>query len=328
VITLNYGVAIILFTIFMKAILLPLTVKQQKSMVKTQKIQPLLMEIQQKYGNDKEKLNQETMKLYQKYKINPMSGCLPMLIQLPIIMALYFVVKEPIIYIMGVGKGDVWRLVFAIQDWSAANPDAFAQLLTSLKVDSLDALTNNNYKMFGMYEIQIARFLHENQEIMNSHWITETGQIYKVINFSFLGLDLSRTPDMGAILELITGNMSGIDSQTIALWSIPVLSGVSSFATSKISQATQPPAPPKKDEYGNEKPNPMKTMMIIMPFFSAWLAFTLPAAIGLYWTISNVLAIIQQIIVTKAVDVGITDEQIEGEIVNAKENRKKRKKRK
>ncbi|MEG2670374.1 MAG: YidC/Oxa1 family membrane protein insertase, partial [Oscillospiraceae bacterium] len=130
------------------------------------------------------------------------------------------------------------------------------------------------------------------------------------------------------ILELITGNMSGIDSQTIALWSIPVLSGVSSFATSKISQATQPPAPPKKDEYGNEKPNPMKTMMIIMPFFSAWLAFTLPAAIGLYWTISNVLAIIQQIIVTKAVDVGITDEQIEGEIVNAKENRKKRKKRK
>lgn len=73
-ITSNYGIAIILFTIIIKLILMPLTVKQQKSMLKTQKLQPLLMEIQKKYGNDKDKLNQETMKLYQKYKINPMSG--------------------------------------------------------------------------------------------------------------------------------------------------------------------------------------------------------------------------------------------------------------
>ena len=69
-ITSNYGIAIILFTIIIKLILMPLTVKQQKSMLKTQKLQPLLMEIQKKYGNDKDKLNQETMKLYQKYKIN------------------------------------------------------------------------------------------------------------------------------------------------------------------------------------------------------------------------------------------------------------------
>ncbi len=91
-------------------------------MLKTQKLQPLLMEIQKKYGNDKDKLNQETMKLYQKYKINPMSGCLPMLIQLPILLALYWVVKKPIIYIMGVGGSDVWRIVSAIEDWGAGKP--------------------------------------------------------------------------------------------------------------------------------------------------------------------------------------------------------------
>ena len=67
----NYGVAIILFTVFVKLVLLPLDLKQRKSMAKTQKIQPLLMEVQKKYANDKEKLSQETMKLYQKYGINP-----------------------------------------------------------------------------------------------------------------------------------------------------------------------------------------------------------------------------------------------------------------
>ena len=72
----NYGIAIILFTVFIKAVLLPLDIKQKKSMAKTQKIQPLLMEVQKKYANDKEKLNQETMKIYQKYGINPMGGSL------------------------------------------------------------------------------------------------------------------------------------------------------------------------------------------------------------------------------------------------------------
>ena len=70
----------------------------------------------------------------------------------------------------------------------------------------------------------------------------------------------------------------------------------------------------------------MKTMMIIMPKFSAWIAFTLPAAIGFYWVLSNVIQIIQQVVITKFASVDISDEEIEGEILNAKKNRKKRKK--
>ena len=70
----------------------------------------------------------------------------------------------------------------------------------------------------------------------------------------------------------------------------------------------------------------MKSMMIIMPFMSAWFAFTLPSAVGLYWIVSNIIAILQQLILAKIIDPGITEEQIEGEIVNAKKNRKKRKK--
>ena len=96
----NYGIAVILFTVIVKILLIPLGVKQQKTTVKTKLVRPELEKIQAKYKNDKEKLNEETMKLYQKYGINPMGGCLPLLVQLPILLGLYRVIQEPITWIM------------------------------------------------------------------------------------------------------------------------------------------------------------------------------------------------------------------------------------
>lgn len=328
----NYGGAIILFTIVIKAILMPLTLKQQKSMLKTQKIQPLLMELQNKYGNDKEKLNQETMKLYQKYKINPMSGCFPMLIQLPILFALYWVVKKPIIFIMGVGGDDVWRIVSALEDWSTwapQNMEQLSQLVASIpRIESLNDYVNTSFKSFGEAEITIARFLHIHPEIMDSHWITETGNAYRLIDFDFAGIDLSATPDLWGLVGLITGKVpeGGVNWNMIGLWIIPIVAGGSSFLTTKISQAAQPQQQPQVDENGVEKPNPMKTMMVIMPFFSAWIAFTMPAAIGFYWILSSVIQLLQQFLVNKIANVGLTDDDIKEEIENAKKNRKKRKK--
>lgn len=323
----NYGVALILFTIIVKAILFPLTLKQQKSMMKTQKLQPILNELQQKYGNDKEKLNQETMKIYQKYKINPMSGCLPLLIQLPILLALYWVVRQPMVYIMGFGESEVWRAINAIEEFSATNPDAVNALLSSMNIEGFNVFRDANYSNFGMYEIQVARFLQDYPDVMKSPWITEMGRNILVLNFDFLGIDLSQTPDLWSIVGLITGNIpENFGWSTVGLWLIAILSGVSAYASSKISQALQPQQQPQVDENGVEKANPMKTMMIIMPIFSAWIAFTLPAAIGFYWVLSNVIQIIQQVVITKFASVDISDEEIEGEILNAKKNRKKRKK--
>lgn len=325
-ITGNYGIAIILFTILIKAVLMPLTVKQQRSMLKTQKIQPLMMELQQKYANDKEKLNQETMKLYQKYQINPMSGCLPLLIQLPILMMLYWVVRKPVVYIMGFGESDVWRVVSAVVEWAEGDAERMPAFLSALGISSVNELTDNAYKMFGMYEIQIARFLQNHSEIMSNHWITEAGKDFTVINFDFLGLDLSQTPNLKAFLSLFMGRIDGLTAQTAALWIIPVLSGASAYLTSLISQKQQPQQQPQVDKDGNEVPNTMKSMMIMMPLMSAWFAFTLPAGIGVYWIISNILSMVQTFVLNKIINPGITDEQIEGEVINAKKNRKKRKK--
>lgn len=97
----NYGLALIIFTIIVRAVMFPLTLRQYKSSAEMQKVQPLLQEIQRKYANDKEKLNQEMMKLYQEHKINPAGGCLPLLIQMPILLALWQAITKPLKYMLG-----------------------------------------------------------------------------------------------------------------------------------------------------------------------------------------------------------------------------------
>ena len=94
--TLNYGLAIILFTVFIKLITIPLSLKQQRSMKKTQEIQPVLLKMQEKYKDNQQKLAEEMQKLYQKEKVNPFAGCLLLLIQLPIIYAMFFAIAEPV----------------------------------------------------------------------------------------------------------------------------------------------------------------------------------------------------------------------------------------
>lgn len=97
----NYGLALIIFTIIVRTAMFPLTLKQYKSTAEMQKVQPLLQEVQRKYANDKEKLNEETMKLYQEHKINPAGGCFPLLIQMPILFALWRVIAKPLKFMLG-----------------------------------------------------------------------------------------------------------------------------------------------------------------------------------------------------------------------------------
>lgn len=94
----NYGLSIILFTIFVKVLLLPLTIKQTKSTKAMQDIQPKMKEIQEKYKTKPEKQQQEIMNLYKEAKINPLAGCLPLLIQMPILFGLYAVLRDPVAY--------------------------------------------------------------------------------------------------------------------------------------------------------------------------------------------------------------------------------------
>ncbi len=328
----NYGLAIILFTVFIKLALFPLDLKQRRSMAKTQKIQPLLMEVQKKYANDKEKLNQETLKLYQKYGINPASGCLPMLIQLPIILALYWVIKKPIFYMMGVDASEIWRIAEAFNSWAASNADKVGSI--PLPVTYAKGMGNAN--TFATYEIQISQILYDNPEILNHPAIANWDKNLEPVNFRFLGMNLAEVPSLNAFFGMFIGKFSAITPSVALLWIIPVLSGLSSWLTSKVTS----PAPPEKPKKGvvlseaekaqaktNNTSDTMRAMTTIMPLFSAWFAFTLPAAVGLYWIVSNVIQILNYFLVKKYMTEEISQEELEGDIQNVK-SRKNRKKRK
>ncbi|MBQ7718278.1 MAG: YidC/Oxa1 family membrane protein insertase [Clostridia bacterium] len=144
----NYGVAIFLFTLIVRIILLPLNIKQQKSMIKMQKINPLLTELQTKYKNDKEKQNQETMKLYKKYKISPMSGCFPMLIQFPILIALIWVIYDPGWYMFHI---DTAKEI-------AAHPEIYEGMSTQLAKLQVAVNSGLNAKIFGINLVAIPDF--------------------------------------------------------------------------------------------------------------------------------------------------------------------------
>lgn len=124
----NYGVALIIFTIIIKLLILPLNLKSQKSMVKQQKLMPQLQELQKKYANDKEKLNKEMMELYQANGANPASGCLPMLLQFPIIIGLFQVIQKPLSYMLRINFNAPENInaVINLQQVVANNPDLSA----------------------------------------------------------------------------------------------------------------------------------------------------------------------------------------------------------
>lgn len=273
----NYGWSLIIFTLAVKLILLPLGLKQQKSMTKMQLVQPKLSEIQKKYENDKNKLSEETMKLYKEYNISPMGGCLPMLIQLPILFGLYRVIYQPLTYMLHYSEDQVNALMTKLE--LAKSPQV---------------------------EIAIA-------------------QAENLVNFRFLGLDLSASPSLG--------NFNW-------LWLIPILAGVTTFLTSKITtwmngndkkkEEEKKPArvlnPDQKPASSSE--STMKTMTYIMPLMTTWIAFSFPAAMGLYWTISNVFSMGQTLLLNGYYSKKLKDEFVVMEEKKALADAEKKKRRK
>lgn len=118
----NYGIALILFTFTTKLLLFPLTYNQQKSLEKQQELAPKLEELKKSYPNDNQKLQEEQQKLYAKYNVNPLSGCLPMLLQLPLIMALYRIIREPALYIQSENINMNFLGIFKLDVTPAFNP--------------------------------------------------------------------------------------------------------------------------------------------------------------------------------------------------------------
>lgn len=268
----NYGLSIIIFTILIKLVLLPLNIHSQKAMKKQQKIQPYVAELQEKYKNDPEKLQREMMKLYKDNNISMAGGCLPMFIQMPILVGLYQVIQKPLSYLKDVD----WMLQETI-DKVYMLRDMFA--------------TGN---LVNQTEEQLANM----SQIQLSNWATQhfgAGDPWS-INFNFIGLDLSHVPST-AINYIMHLDFSDMGKILILL--IPIFAVILSILTNKITMAQTGQDKAKQDD---KAASMNKSMMWMMPIMTLFFTFTLPSGLGLYWIISSVMQIIQQLVLNKFLD--------------------------
>lgn len=283
----NYGVALILFTILIKLIILPLNLKSQRSMVKQQKLAPQLQELQRKYANDKDKLNKEMMELYKANDANPASGCLPLLLQFPIIIGLFQVIQKPLSYIIGIDFNlpENINKVINLQQIVANNAELSAVAPNGFLTMTMEDLANN-------FQIAMSNFAANPAVQGFSDWI---------INFDFLGLDLSRYPSevWGPLSMLIGGQISPSLLSVLPLLAVPVIAGLTSWLLTKMTPSN--PAQNNTTSGGPEDTaaSMNKSMTLMMPLMSVFFTFTLPSGVGLYWIVSNVVQMIQQYFTVK-----------------------------
>lgn len=268
----NYALALVVFTVFFRMILLPSTISQQKNAAKQMRMQAKLAKIQEKYKDyqkpDKQqKMAEEQQALYQTEGYSAMTGgCLPLLIQLPIMYGIYGAVYHPIRYILGISS------------------DVIEKLATTYTELTGQAITVSGRTGHGeMYILGKISEVLEKTEGLSQEVIT------KLTNFDFtiFGVPLYGVPSTSTIK-----NFGSATREERLLLLIPILAGLTSLMSSLLIQARQNKSNPNAAQ--------MKSMtlmtMLMMPLMSLWITFSLPAAVGVYWIISNIVAFFQTLI--------------------------------
>ena len=279
----SYGVALILFTLVIKLIMLPFQMKSKKSMMRMSRVSGQMQELQKRYAKNQAKLQEEMQKLYEEEGVNPMSGCLWSLIPFPILIALYSIIRQPITHFMMLSK-DVLQTVVQ----SAA--DAGVNLTNIVMMDKATgtpALKDGLYQLASYGQINLVKAVQEMGLSTPEGWFD--------MNYNFLGLDLTATPWEYVKNFTFTWAMIGVIL-------IPILAGLSQFVFSKLTMKTQPQA----DAAGGAS---MKSMMYMMPLMSVYIAFIMPAALGVYWIAQSVFSLIQEAILNKTFSAKLSEEE-------------------
>lgn len=258
----NFGVAIILFALVVKLILLPFQLKSKRSMMRMNSLTPVLKELEKKHGGNKQKYQMEVSKLYQEEKINPMSGCLWTLIPFPILIALYSVVRSPLTHVM--------RL-------SAEEISGISAKLTEYGI----TLSGGAYG-----ELEMAKHISDHFEELKA---IAPGLLN--LNFEFLGMNLCDFPKLNFFTQVNWADSSSW-APALGLFLIPFVSAFLSWLTMKVSSSAQTAAAP-------EQAGMMKSMNLMMPLMSVYICFIMPAAMGIYWIANSIFAIIQEVILNR-----------------------------
>ncbi len=315
----NIGLAIILFTIIVYLLMMPLTIKQQKFSKLSAKMNPEIQAIQNKYKNRKDtdsqmQMNAEVQGVYAKYGVSPSGSCVQLLIQMPILFALYSVIYKMPLYVKKIGeafnqlvtairdKGLIEKLIEEVPGMTNYVKDASTVTDTTL----ISALNSSNFS-------DIAAFAQNNG-------ITEgLADIERYNSFIVNGFSLANSPS-SVVSGFFANNAAG--TVTLAMLiiaiAIPVLSAVTQWVNVMLMPKQQ--TSQNGSDMQNSMASSMKTMNMIMPLMSAFFCYSFPAGLGLYWIIGSVVRSIQQVVINKWIDKMDLNEMIEN---NLKKNAKK-----
>ena len=311
----NYGVAIILFTIIIKAILFPFNLKGMKSSMRMQAVQPKMKELQEKYKDNKQKLAEEQQKLYKKENINPLAGCLPQIIPLIIMFGIYYVVAQPLTQILHLNdtqiQAEYYQPLVAksvemqTQDETSAGikiiggksitsvinmSDLTGDQKTAIQNGTIGLIDLNDGKAIIDIGYSSFKSAYNIRQVDLMNLAAANGLDVPQLNFNFLGLNIGHAP-----LDMI-----GQHNYWYLIF--PLLSGITAWGSQKIMmdgmKYMQQPDNKKKKSTAEQKvadmQGSMNSVMKIMPIFTAWIAFQFSAALGLYWIISNSTQLLQQ----------------------------------
>ncbi len=286
----NYGLAIILFTILIKLVMLPISIKQQRTMKKNAEVQEEMKVIQVKYKNNEQLMNQEVMKLYKEKKISPFGGCLTTILQFILILSVFYMVRSPLTYMEKIPTESINNYIGQLSEEQQVNARAYPEI---------DLIRNSE------------KLVEKNPEDENVKKIAELKQ-----KMNFLGLDLSKIPQQ---------NMTDY-----TVYIIPVLYILSTFVSMKLTIKMQEDLQSKKDDKKqviditdkkdsknseeekkeNEEEDPLEAMMRtnkmmswMMPILSVSIALVAPLGLALYWLTSNISMIIERLIINKVMEI-------------------------
>ena len=321
----NIGLAIILFTIVINLLMMPLTIKQQKFAKLSSKMNPELQAIQAKYKNRKDQnsqmaMNSEMQAVYAKYGVSPTGSCGYLLIQMPILFALYRVIYAMPAYVTKIG--DTFRVLAAKviatdgAEW-LMNP-TYTEFINADQVAASSKIANT-VAMYGksMTDGNLENGIVDVLNRLSSSDMSLVAQHYDLSNLTFNGnLIISNETTRGLIdtynnfLGLNIGDSpqqliieafhNGAWLLLIGALAIPVLSAVTQWISVKLMPQQENNGP--VDDQTAQMQSTMKTINLFMPLLSAWFCFTLPAGMGLYWVAGSVVRGIQQVLINKHID--------------------------
>ena len=280
----NYGLAIIIFSILIKLLMVPISIKQQKTMKKSVKIQEKMKEIQLKYKNNPEKLNQETMELYKNENMSPFSGCLSSIVQIILLFAVFYLVRSPLTYMKEIDKTVIDKYTNIVNKYEISEKSNYPEIDVIREIENIKNLKNNESS--AETEEQKTDFAKISNEELDSMYI----------NMDFFGLNLAQVPTK---------------STDWKVYIIPVLYVLISVLSMKVTNPTQVTTKKEpienKDEKALTKPedefDPMaqmnKNMNMMFPVMYLAVALIAPLGLALYWLMNSLLMIIERLALNK-----------------------------